>query len=105
MPLTGNKGEWSEVYVLFRLLADGKLYAADNNMQRNENIYFPILKIIRKEGTQKDCEYRLENSAPSEVLFYLNNKLQVQHLYCLLILYYRSLHMQKMYMLFLYQML
>ena len=76
MPLTGNKGEWSEVYVLFRLLADGKLYAADNNMQRNENIYFPILKIIRKEGTQKDCEYRLENSAPSEVLFYLNNKFQ-----------------------------
>lgn len=23
--LTGNKGEWSELYVFFKLLADGKL--------------------------------------------------------------------------------
>lgn len=25
MPLTGNKGEWSEIYVFLRLLATGKL--------------------------------------------------------------------------------
>lgn len=47
--LTGNKGEWSEIYVLLRLLADGKLYAADDDLQRPENIYFPIVKIIREE--------------------------------------------------------
>ena len=28
--LKGNKGEWSEVYVLLRLLADGKIYATDS---------------------------------------------------------------------------
>ena len=30
--LTGNKGEWSEIYVLFKLLAEGKLYAADEHL-------------------------------------------------------------------------
>ena len=32
--LTGNKGEWSEIYVLLRLLADGKIYAADIHFHR-----------------------------------------------------------------------
>ncbi|MBD3211216.1 MAG: HpaII family restriction endonuclease, partial [Candidatus Lokiarchaeota archaeon] len=31
--ITGNKGEWSEIYVFFKLLADGKLYAADGDLQ------------------------------------------------------------------------
>ncbi|WP_157278370.1 HpaII family restriction endonuclease [Olivibacter sitiensis] len=29
MSLSGNKGEWSELYTLFKLLADGKLFAGD----------------------------------------------------------------------------
>ena len=49
MGLTGNKGEWSEIYVLLRLLADGRIYAADENLRRLEKVYFPILKIIREE--------------------------------------------------------
>ena len=28
MALTGNKGEWSEIYTLFKLLGDGKVHAA-----------------------------------------------------------------------------
>ena len=48
--LTGNKGEWSEVYVLLRLLADGKIYAADSELNKLEDIYFPIIKIIREEN-------------------------------------------------------
>ena len=28
--IKGNKGEWSELYVLLRLLAYGKIYAADD---------------------------------------------------------------------------
>ena len=27
--MKGNVGEWSELYTMFKLLADGKLYAAD----------------------------------------------------------------------------
>ena len=36
--LTGNKGEWSEIYVLLRLLADGKIYAADSELNKLEDI-------------------------------------------------------------------
>ena len=32
MPITGNKGEWSEIYTLFKLLGDGRVFAGDGNM-------------------------------------------------------------------------
>ncbi|MHA1148249.1 MAG: HpaII family restriction endonuclease [Promethearchaeota archaeon] len=47
--ITGNKGEWSEIYVFFKLLADGVLHAADSDLQKIEEIYYPIIKIIRQE--------------------------------------------------------
>lgn len=30
MALTGNKGEWSEIYTLLKLLGEGKVYAETN---------------------------------------------------------------------------
>ncbi|MCC8073193.1 MAG: HpaII family restriction endonuclease [Clostridiales bacterium] len=53
--MTGNKGEWSELYTLFKLAADGKLYAADADTHKIENIYYDILKIIRN---QKDDNWQ-----------------------------------------------
>jgi len=47
--LTGNKGEWSEVYVFLKLLADGRLNAADEYLNAIPNVYYPLIKIIRKE--------------------------------------------------------
>ncbi len=55
--LTGNKGEWSEVYVFFRLLADGRVYAADAELNKLEDIYFPIAKILREEIRGEVREY------------------------------------------------
>jgi hypothetical protein len=49
--LTGNKGEWSEIYALFKLLADGRLNAADANLNAIPNVYYPIIKILRQENT------------------------------------------------------
>lgn len=49
MALSGNKGEWSEIYVLLKLLAEGKLYAGDPQYRKIENILFPILRVLRKE--------------------------------------------------------
>lgn len=49
MELRGNKGEWSELYVLLKLLADGEIYAADENMEKLEHLVFPILEILRQE--------------------------------------------------------
>ncbi|HLO72044.1 MAG TPA: HpaII family restriction endonuclease [Flavipsychrobacter sp.] len=48
--LSGNKGEWSEVYVILKLLADGKLYSAGERLEKIDNVFFRILKIIREES-------------------------------------------------------
>ena len=66
--LTGNKGEWSELYVLLKLLGDGRIHAADDNLKKIEKIYFPILKIIRDK-----TEYKIEND--SKVQIFINDKL------------------------------
>lgn len=70
--MTGNKGEWSEIYVLFRLLADGRIYAADENVERIVNIYFPILKIIRDEVENNHCEYLVGDNKVIEI--YVNGE-------------------------------
>lgn len=48
--LSGNKGEWSEIYTFFKLLADGKLYGADSELNKKDDIFYDILKIIRNEN-------------------------------------------------------
>lgn len=58
-----NKGEWSEVYTVLKLLADGRLYAADSDLNKIESIYYPLIKILRSELINSDVanyEYRYE---------------------------------------------
>lgn len=51
----GNKGEWSELYVFLKLLAQGTVQATDEKLEKVENIYYPINKMMRKEqGEQTD---------------------------------------------------
>ena len=68
--MKGNKGEWSEIYVLLRLLAYGKLFAADENVDKLDDIFFPILKIFRNEREDKKLEYQIEER---EVELYVND--------------------------------
>jgi len=49
MSLSGNKGEWSEVYALFKILSDRKLFAGDKNLNRLDELFFPIVRIFRDE--------------------------------------------------------
>ena len=49
MALTGNKGEWSEIYTLFKLLGDGIVYAGDEQFNRIEEVFYPIMSVIRRE--------------------------------------------------------
>jgi hypothetical protein len=44
---TGNKGEWSEVYVFFKLLVDGVLMGADKDGEPDPAILMEVLKTIR----------------------------------------------------------
>ncbi len=46
---TGNRGEWSEVYTFLKLLGDGKLYGADGDLKKREDIFYDIVEIIRNE--------------------------------------------------------
>tara|TARA_R110001592_G_scaffold176856_4_gene416952 strand:- start:538 stop:1617 length:1080 start_codon:yes stop_codon:yes gene_type:complete len=48
--LTGNKGEWSEIYTLLKIIADKKLFAGDSDLKKIESLIFPIIKILRDES-------------------------------------------------------
>jgi len=48
----GNKGEWSELYTLFKILSDKVLFAGDSDLNKIENLVFPIIEILRMESGQ-----------------------------------------------------
>ncbi|HOG05377.1 MAG TPA: HpaII family restriction endonuclease [Paludibacter sp.] len=48
--LTGNKGEWSEIYALLKIIADKQLFAGDSNLNKIENLIYPIIKVLRDES-------------------------------------------------------
>ena len=48
---SGNKGEWSEPYVVLRLLADGKLSQADKDMLPSSEDFSTVLKVVRGDTT------------------------------------------------------
>ena len=54
MAFSGNKGEWSELYTFFKLLADGKLYSGDGKLTRYDEKWFPILEIFRDDSPDRN---------------------------------------------------
>lgn len=61
MALTGNKGEWSEIYTLFKLLGDGVVYAGDQNLNKIQDLFYPIIMILRQEK-EGDINYQRKNN-------------------------------------------
>lgn len=59
MELKGNKGEWSELYAFFKLLADGRLYCADGHLNRYDDKYYPILEIFRSDSVDRNS-YKIQ---------------------------------------------
>ena len=59
--LAGNKGEWSEVYALLKVISDKQLYRGDGNLNKLKNAVMPIIKVLREElaGTY---EYTLDQN-------------------------------------------
>lgn len=67
--LKGNKGEWSEIYVFLKLLAEGKLHSADDDLNRLSNVYYPIVAILHRElGDKLMYEPSREGSTNIKVL-------------------------------------
>lgn len=50
--ITQNKGEWSELYVFLKLLGDGTIYAADADLNKIEDLSYPLIEVLRKENDQ-----------------------------------------------------
>lgn len=49
MPNKVNKGEWAELFVFLKALSDGKIYAADENLEKVEKLFYVILSAIKNE--------------------------------------------------------
>lgn len=58
--ITGNKGEWSEIYALFKLLGDKQLFLGDKDIEKLEGLVYPIIKILRSENNG-DFEYSIRD--------------------------------------------
>ena len=58
--ITGNKGEWSEIYALFKLLGDKELHPGNTEIKKIQNLVYPILRILRTE-INGNFEYSIED--------------------------------------------
>ncbi len=58
--LTANKGEWSEFYAFIKLMADGKVYGADEKLKILDSIFYPIVKVIRAEARRPEFVYNMK---------------------------------------------
>ena len=59
--LSGNKGEWSEIYAFLRLLELKRLYAADAELNKKDDMFYNIINIIRTEAIG-NLEFRVNKA-------------------------------------------
>lgn len=62
--MVGNKGDWSEIYALLKLLVDEKIYLGNEQQQRIPGAVLPIVSIIRNEKSHS-AEYTYEDKKAS----------------------------------------
>ncbi len=83
--LKGNKGEWSELYALFKLISDKELVIASHELSEVDKFIFPIIKILKYEskGTFEysyDSDIVIIKSGQGEVFRKNINEFQFQSL-------------------------
>lgn len=61
MSLKGNKGEWSEIYALIRMLGEGKIHAGDEFLNKLD-LFYPIVNIIREENARYEYKPKIEKN-------------------------------------------
>ena len=75
--MSGNKGEWSELYAFMKLLSQGRVYAANEKVEKIDEVYYPILKIMREEYKGEVIDYviqedRINVKIESETILSIN---------------------------------
>lgn len=58
---TANRGEWSELYALLKLLAEGKLYPANDNLDLIEELFYPVTKITTNADSDNKVTYAISS--------------------------------------------
>ena len=66
--ISGNKGEWSELYAFYRLMGDPRLFAADEDLNRTDD-YLPILSAFRKDKNGIEHEYVISDDRDTVVIY------------------------------------
>lgn len=56
--LSYNNGEWAEVYIFFKVMADRKLYTADAAFNPIKDVYLDVLSVIREEVNGEVYKYQ-----------------------------------------------
>lgn len=64
--MKGNKGEWSELYAFFELLANGKLFSADENLEKTDS-FVELLSIYRKDDN-KNLNFKIGNEGNINII-------------------------------------
>lgn len=59
--MRGNKGEWSELYTLIRLIADGNMLKGDHELNPLPDESYRIIGIERTETTSGLTTYKIDN--------------------------------------------
>lgn len=72
--LNRNAGEWAELYVLLKTLADGKLYAADDEIKKIPHKFMPVISInMAKASTKEPISYVIDANK-REIKLIVNGK-------------------------------
>ncbi|MGO3691007.1 MAG: HpaII family restriction endonuclease [Psychroflexus halocasei] len=59
--IKGNKGEWSEIYALFKVLGDKQLFLGNKDIEKIEDLVYPIIKVLRTEN-KGNFEYSIKDN-------------------------------------------
>ena len=73
--IKGNIGEMSEIYIFLKLMYDRRVYAADTDMNKINNVYLNIIKIIREELRGTIYDYYTGDV----IRVYRNNEFKSEH--------------------------
>ena len=64
---SANKGEWSELYTLYKLLVDQNLFPISKEQREDERLRLPILSILRYTKENLGAEYRVDKSGTIQI--------------------------------------
>ncbi len=78
MQHSANKGEWSELYALYKLLVDQNLFPINKNQKNDKRLRLPILSILRYTDKDLGAEYRIDDNGDICINANGNNIIEVE---------------------------